>query len=589
MSLASRFGAAGRGVRAAFVELRGDDRALRRLVAGYAALQFALALWDVPGSYGWENDGVAPRDLFGGLAFNLKPGAAHRYPLLHYALVGLASLPAFAYALATSAALTPAALADRVLSVPVMTGVSLAAKALGVGAGALALLALGRVARRVSSAGAARWAVALAAINLSFAYYGRTSNVDVPALAWTALAFDRLLTVAERGTARDYGAFFLLAAASLATKDPAYASYVVAAPAYLVALPLARPGALAAGPAHWRRLRGGLALGALGYGVLSGGLLNPTGYVAHVRMLVGTNSQDWRLYPRTLAGLRANVIDLASGQADYWWPWPIVALAWAGVALALARPARPPLGVPAFRLMPLVAGVSSQLFFTLVVARNEHRFLLPLGFWLSLYGGVAFDALARGLRRSTPLGRWAPWALGAALVAGARAPVAFALTQWGDARREVEAFLSGLPEGTRVETYGLLTYLPRFGRPGEVPYRLRRVGPEPARRRNPLPGAEEVEDTLENAPARAPDVIVLPEAYALRFVEASPPAMTSKSGPNPATRAYVEAIIEGRLPGYDVRTFGPTLPPWAAALGLSPAAPHGGIGQRVWVCVRRAM
>ena len=49
--------------------------------------------WDLPGSHGWENDGVAPRDLFGGLANNLTPGHAHRYPLLHYLVLAVPCLP----------------------------------------------------------------------------------------------------------------------------------------------------------------------------------------------------------------------------------------------------------------------------------------------------------------------------------------------------------------------------------------------------------------------------------------------------------------------------------------------------------------
>src|SRR6186713_2756775 len=61
---------------------RGDPRVVRLLIA-FWVFEAAGMLWDLPGAYGWENDGAAPRDFLAGLAENLTPGAAHRYPLLH--------------------------------------------------------------------------------------------------------------------------------------------------------------------------------------------------------------------------------------------------------------------------------------------------------------------------------------------------------------------------------------------------------------------------------------------------------------------------------------------------------------------------
>ena len=66
-----------------------EDKQVTLLVGIFSALQVASALWDLPCMYGWENDGIAPRDLFGGLSANLTPGGAHRYPLFHYLLLGL--------------------------------------------------------------------------------------------------------------------------------------------------------------------------------------------------------------------------------------------------------------------------------------------------------------------------------------------------------------------------------------------------------------------------------------------------------------------------------------------------------------------
>ena len=73
--------------------LPADWPALRLLLALYLLLQLTGIGWDLPASFEWENDGVAPRDFFAGIVHNLPPGSGHTYPLLHNLLLGLLSLP----------------------------------------------------------------------------------------------------------------------------------------------------------------------------------------------------------------------------------------------------------------------------------------------------------------------------------------------------------------------------------------------------------------------------------------------------------------------------------------------------------------
>src|SRR5690606_28471061 len=114
-----------------------------------------------------------------------------------------------------------------VMSVPSMTAIALLAKALHVAMACVALLALARVCRTCFSPGAARWAVLFAATNLSLSYYGRATNADGPYLMWTVLALDRLLLLAHSGKRTDYTWFAGFLAAGVATKDQAYASFVL--------------------------------------------------------------------------------------------------------------------------------------------------------------------------------------------------------------------------------------------------------------------------------------------------------------------------------------------------------------------------
>jgi len=56
----------------------GEDRWAVRFVLAFGLVQAGVATWDLPSSWGWEVDGVAPRELWAGLADNLRPGARHR-------------------------------------------------------------------------------------------------------------------------------------------------------------------------------------------------------------------------------------------------------------------------------------------------------------------------------------------------------------------------------------------------------------------------------------------------------------------------------------------------------------------------------
>jgi 4-amino-4-deoxy-L-arabinose transferase-like glycosyltransferase len=570
-----------------------EDRTVALIVLAFVASELVTLGWDLPSSHGWENDGIAPRDLFGGLAHNLTPGATHRYPLLHYLLLGILSLPVLVVAV-VSGPLAPQAILSRVLSVPCMTAISLLAKLLAIALASVTVLALARIVRRTVDARAGRYAALFAATNLTFAFYGRVSNLDVPYLAWTLLALDALLDVLEQGSTPAYTRFGLLSAAAVATKDQAYATFLLVVPGYLVLLPLARkletPAVLAR-----KLVRPGL-VSAVAYGLMSGALLNPRGFVRRLAELSGPSSQAWRVYAKDLGGLEANLEDACRAALHDFWPPALLGFVVLGLGLALfGKPGAGALQGRAARALPLVAGVSSFIFFTLAVARSEHRFMLPLGLLLSAYGGIGAGALVGSAAKlGQELAARVLVALGFAWAAFAS--FAVHLTQLGDARDEVAAYLAGLPAGSLVETYGLLVYQPRFDVSRTSPYRVERVGPDPARKRNPLVGAAEVEGVIADVQARRPDVLVLPEGFANAYLAtgddpARPLAQViADRQRDDSTLRFVRAAVANRLPGYRlVVTAHPRLPAWALWLGLRPVPIQGTTGGSLWVLRREGV
>jgi hypothetical protein len=576
------------------VKLIREDRTVGWIVLVFVLSQPVAVGWDLPGSYGWENDGIAPRDFFAGIAINLTPGQGHRYPMFHNVLVGILCIPILLPAALSAEEWTLPSLMEEILTVPVMTGCSLVAKLIGLLMACVSVLVLARIARRTVSAQAGRWAAIWGATCLSFAYYGRVSNLDGPYLMWTALAMDRLLTVAETRSPRDYIWFGVLAGAAVATKDQAYAGFVLPGLIYVLLLPLRSDQPFGPRAAHYKNTVIATVAGAASLGVLGGGVFNPTGFVARFRELTGGASHDWMTYARTPTGVLTNIADIGLGQEQFYWPWLVVMLCWIGVLLVVARRGDEGLRSRTFRLLPLCAGVSSLLFFTLVVARCEHRFVLPFGFWLSYYGGFAAAAL---LSRCAPRGESALrlGQAGLALLALWAAAHSFEvhLTQRGDARNRVSAYLETLDEGTVVETYGLLVHLPHFDVSEIAPYRLQRVSRRPIPQRNPLVGAQELDEPYGKIATRRPDVLVVPEYTAREFVprelregEAAP-TVAARQHADADAQAFFRSVLNDSLEGYEVAFVAePKLPAWAEMIGAEPVEVHASVGNRQWILVR---
>ena len=271
-----------------------------------------------------------------------------------------------------------------------------------------------------------------------------------------------------------------------------------------------------------------------------------------------------------------------------------MALCWVGVGVVVLSGGGEGVRSRTFRLLPLCAGVSSIVFFTLVVARCEHRFVLPLGFWLAYYGGVASAACLSRLRSKSGLAlRSAQAALAVLVLWAAGHSFQVHLTQLGDARNEVRAYLDGLDEGTVVETYGWLVHLPHFDVSDDSPYRVQRVSRRPIPQRNPLVGSEEIDAPYGDVQARRPDVLVVPEFTAREYLPRqlgegmAESAVGERAQANMDARAFFRSVLSDSLEGYEVALVaGPKLPVWAEALGAEPVQVHASVGNRQWILVR---
>jgi hypothetical protein len=157
----------------------------------------------------------------------------------------------------------------------------------------------------------------------------------------------------------------------------------------------------------------------------------------------------------------------------------------------------------------------------------------------------------------------------------------------------VHAFLASLPKGTVVETYGWLVHLPHFDVSGSSPYRLQRVSRRPIKTRNPLVGAEEIDEPYGNVHARRPDVLIVPEASAREFIPRplragmAVAAVGQRFQSDTDAQTFFRSVLSNSLDGYEVAFIAePELPRWSKTLGAEPVQVHASVGNRQWILRR---
>jgi hypothetical protein len=484
----------------------------RWLLLGIAILHVTGIGWGLPASDGWDVDGVSPRDFLSGMVKTVTPGDYFTYPPLHLLLLTILTLPVTLVALVRAPSLSPHDVIQTFVQVPVMTSFAFAARVVSLLMSLGVVLAIGKMARAIFGPRARPWAMAIAGVEVAGTYYAHTSNLDVPALFWASWALLTLIEAVKADEPRRLRRVAVLAACAIATKDQAYAIFLLSLPCVLVlwANQRRREGTLA------ELVRESLWLVTIGVVlvlVLDGAIFNPTGFAARVRFLAGPASQDFAQYPKTWPG-RLTAFRHAATFLPAHYPLAFAPVFVAGFALAVGR-SRHRERIAA--LVPLFAILSFTVAFNCVARRVEERFMLPQMQLLAVYGGGAFGVLLdlafvarrRALTWTVRLG-------GAALVlAGLHMSATVIATMLGDARYDAEAYMrEHVRPGDVIEVYGINVYLPRFP-PDAV---VQRIGPGPTTARNPMPNIIEKQDQLRAVATRAPRWIGVSSGYAWRFL-----------------------------------------------------------------------
>jgi hypothetical protein len=423
------------------------------------------------------------------IAETYRWGHHHIYPPLHTLLLTLLTAPVHLWTLLHTG-VDARAFAEAQQAVWPMTIIEIVARLVAVAMAGLTIRNIGRL------FGNGLTPALCALLYAPFAYYAKVGNLDVPALFWVSCAL-----VAAR--ACNIHMFSVFAVCAALTKDQAVGLLLLPA-LWLAWETRARPGTL---------LRS-CSLAALGYGVLSGALVNPHGFAARIAELAGPASQTWANHSTGLSGrvemIRAIVAELADASSPI-----VLVLAALGLWFVRTRP------------LPALAALSFFLTFLLGARRSEARFVMPLGLMLLPYASIPLAMLRK--RSNAAANAVTVFAL---LPAGA-AVFAQNATLVGDARYGVETYLAALPARTSIAYLGGPKFAPR------LPKGASRPGVEPLETRDGLAGMREVVQS-----ALLPDADVLVLSSELQGEAGKVPHGVS-AYMDPSSQAFLRALHKG--------------------------------------------
>lgn len=403
--------------------------------------------WGLPvGS--WPPDELSPKDVAVAVSSHFSNGWFQRYPPFHFYVLAVAHAPM--WLLERAGMLEPDGLPGDTVRAVIGRLISL-----GAGAGTLWLLFLCGV--RLVGSRAALIAVVQFALVAPFVYYSKTANLDVPYLFWFALAFWYLLRFLDSVRLGDILGYGAAATLSICTKDQAYGLFALPSLLIVHRLWLSHRDARHAFP--WlralvdRRLLIGVVVAIAIFAAAHNLWFNMRGFTAHVDIILGSASQGYRMFPRTLAGEQA-LLSLTLRMIRTALGWPITVAFAVGFVLAWWTPT-----TRRAALLLTLPSLSYYLTFIAVVGYNYDRFLLPIFFVSAMFGGLA---VARWLEQ--PRGRPVAIAvLGGAAVYSLLYVVSIDILMLHDSRYAVERYMSGVTQpGERIGFVFPTLYNPRL-------------------------------------------------------------------------------------------------------------------------------
>jgi hypothetical protein len=450
------------------------------IVLGVFAVIFAVGIgWGWPAL--WAPDELDPPAILHAIGERFANGWFDKYPPLHYYLLALTYVPVLVAGqlrwlhVDSEPVLALLFLQGRFLTLAMAVGTL-------IGMSLLAARTLGR---------AYVWPAALCAgAFLPFVFYAKTVNVDAPYVFWFVISCLFLVEAHRTASVRDCVGFGLTAAAAVATKDQAYALYVLPALHLAWRIGRTRQGLVA--------LVAGTVAGLVALVAIHNLVFNYVGFRDHVDLVIGPASAGYRMFPTTIAGEWA-LAKVTAGQLLWMVGWPGALLLLIGLVPRSRATAEPTVPVWVF-----LSAISYYLTLIAVIGYVYDRFLMPVTTLLALVAAIGIRRLIDPVPGPASLTKWArlqPVAAGVLIGWLLWRAVSVDALLVRDSRYAAEAWLqANVPRDAWVATVEEFGYAPRVER-----FRHRQI-------------ETSIDDTL----ATRPEFIVVNTEFLARSPEDSP-------------------------------------------------------------------
>ncbi|MDE1985979.1 MAG: glycosyltransferase family 39 protein [Alphaproteobacteria bacterium] len=511
--------------------------------------------WGLPASDGWDDDGIAPRNFLVGLVETYAGGSFFTYPPLHMIVLTILTAPGWITALFRAHSFAQRDVIAEIIQVPFMTFFAVVARLVSAAMSVGTIYLVGKMAETVGGRRAGLFAAAACALNAALTYYGQVTNLDGPYLFWSALSLWGCMRVIAEHELRHVRWAALSAVAAVATKDQAYAVFLISAPLILLIWLATDPWPRANARSVMTTILLWTGIAAFALLAIDGAIVNPVGFARRVSFLIGPASKDYAQYQNNWIGRAVLLKDMWSYFPRYY-PPAAALLGVFGVLLHAVR-LRRDRALFVAGLLPLLAIVSFTIAFNFVALRSESRFFLPQSILLAVYIGIAVDRFVFGLYPSMaePLFRYVVRGLVLAIAVAAFYQCAGIDAAFlGDPRYDAERWLrSNVHSGDTIETYGLNAYLPRFPKDAYVT----RLDTKKLTARNPLPHVTELDQPFGSVAKRHPRFIVVSGFWVKDYLKWNPVRLgdgranqevRQSTVEDADARSYFRALFDGKLP-----------------------------------------
>lgn len=242
------------------------DRTLL-LVLSVACLGFAIGIgWGLPRAVSpetvapWEMDSVAPimplNEAY--YRFTREGNQWPAYPLFHFIVLDIVYAPYLALQYFSGNLENPSHIFPYGMKDPIgmARDLTLLARIVSLVMALGIVILIYRISAELFSTQAALWASLMTTLLAPLTYYAKTSNLDVPYIFWSCLAFWQYIRIMKFQHLTNYLGFATSAALAIATKDQAYGFFLLIP--WIIVYTLAR-----------HRANGPVGMKDLGYAVVS--------------------------------------------------------------------------------------------------------------------------------------------------------------------------------------------------------------------------------------------------------------------------------------------------------------------------------